>query len=116
MYNTLKIEMCIAAIILLIIIIACLKRNHMSVKYSMAWLLIPVVFLLMAIFADPLARFAKWIGFELLSNFIFFIVLALVLILCLVLTIIVTKQKNQIVNLTQEISILKKNINHGKKK
>ena len=108
MYNSLQIEMVIAAIILLIIIIACLKRSHMSIKYSLAWLLIPIAFILMAIFADPLAAFAKWLGFELLSNFVFFIALALVLMLCFVLTVIVTRQKNQIVELTQELSILKK--------
>ena len=105
---SLRLFLIIAALVLLVVIIACLKRSHMSVKYSLAWLLLPVIFILMAIFMDPLAAFANWLGFDLLSNFIFFIILSLLLLLCFILTIIVTNQKSRIVELTQELSILKK--------
>ena len=103
----LQIEMTIAAIILLIIIVLFLKKNSMSVKNSVAWLLLPVVFIIIAIFPEPLTHFANWLGFETLSNFIFVVIIALLLIICFFLTVSVSRQQNQITRLNQEISILK---------
>lgn len=110
--NTLQIEMAIAAAILLIIIITGIVRGRLSVRNSIAWLLLPVAFIIIAIFPTPLETFAKWLGFETLSNFIFLVIIALLILICFFLTISNSKQQNQITKLNQEISILK----HDKKK
>ena len=106
--------MTIAAIILLIIITICLKKNSMSIKSSIAWLLLPIVFIVIAIFPEPLASFANWLGFETLSNFIFLIVIALLIVICFFLTINLSKQQTKITKLIQELSILKDKINDKK--
>ena len=106
--TSIQIEMTIAAIILFIIIIICLRRNSMSIKSSIIWLLLPVVFALIAIFPDPLTKLAHWLGFETLANFIFLVAIALLIILCFSLTLAVNKQQQTITKLIQEISILKK--------
>ncbi|MBR2753958.1 DUF2304 domain-containing protein [Candidatus Saccharibacteria bacterium] len=105
--TNLQIEMSIATILLLIIIASSLKRNTISIKSSIAWLLLPIVFLIIAIFPSPLESLANWLGFETLSNFIFVIIIALLLILNFSLTITTSKQQNQITKLIQEVSILK---------
>lgn len=105
--TNIQIEMSIAAILLLIIIIILLKRNTISIKSSIAWLLLPIVFLLIAIFPEPLATLSNWLGFEALSNFIFLIAIALLIILCFFLTITISHQQTQITKLIQEVSILK---------
>ena len=105
--NNIQIEMSISAILLFIIIIVLLKKNTISIKSSIAWLLLPVVFLLIAIFPEPLTVFSNWLGFETLSNFIFLIAIALLIILCFFLTIIISNQQIQITKLIQEVSILK---------
>lgn len=102
-----QIEMSVAAVILLLIIILSLKRNTISVKSSIAWMLLPIVFLLIAIFPAPLDSLSRWLGFENFSNFIFLIVIALLIILCFFLTITTSRQQNQINKLIQEISLLK---------
>ncbi len=102
-----QIEMSIAAILLLFLIIFSLKRNTISIKSSVAWLLLPVVFLIIAIFPGPIASLASWLGFETLSNFIFLIIIGLLIILSFFLTIIISHQQTQITKLIQEISILK---------
>lgn len=105
--TNLQIEMSIATIILLIIIVFSLKRNTISIKNSIVWLLLPIIFLIIAIFPNPLEAFANWLGFETLSNFIFVIIIALLLILNFSLTITTSKQQRQITKLIQEVSILK---------
>lgn len=102
-----QIEMSIAAILLLSLIIFSLKKNSISIKSSVAWLLLPIVFLIIAIFPGPIASFASWLGFETLSNFIFLIIIGLLIILSFFLTIIISHQQTQITKLIQEISILK---------
>lgn len=105
--TNLQIEMTIAAIILLVLIIICLKKNTLSVKSSIAWLLLPIVFIIIAIFPDPIATFATWLGFETLSNFIFLVVIALLILLCFFLTITISRQQSTITKLIQDVSILK---------
>lgn len=110
--TSIQIEISIAALILLILIFFSLRRNSMSIKSSIAWLLLPLAFILIAIFPEPLEQLAHTLGFETLSNFIFVIIIALLLIICFFLTATVSRQGNQITKLIQEISILK----HSKSK
>lgn len=106
--TNIQIEMAISAIILFIIIIICLVRNSVSIKNSIAWLILPIVFVLIAIFPEPLTTFAHWLGFETLANFIFLITIALLIVLCFFLTLTVSKQQQKITKLIQELSIIKK--------
>lgn len=108
--------MSIAAILLLVLIIISLKKNSISVKSSVAWLLLPVIFFIIAIFPDPIATLASWLGFETLSNFIFLIIIGLLIILVFFLTVTVSRQQNQITRLIQETSILKHQEKNGKNK
>lgn len=115
--TNLQIEITIAAFLLLIFIFLHLRKNTMSIRISISWLLLPVAFIIIAIFPEPLTDFAHWLGFETLSNFIFVIVIALLLILCFSLTTTVSRQNNQIIKIIQEISIIKhKNIKNEKTK
>jgi hypothetical protein len=80
----------------------------MSIKSSITWLILPIIFVIIAIFPEPLTKFAHWLGFETLANFIFLITIALLIVLCFFLTLAVSKQQQKITKLIQELSILKK--------
>lgn len=110
--TSIQIEVSIAALVLLFLILFSLRRNSMSIKGSITWLLLPLLFIVVAIFPDPLEQFAHILGFETLSNFIFVIIIALLLIICFFLTATISRQGNQITKLIQELSILK----HGESK
>ena len=112
--TNLQIEMTIAALVLLVFII-CLRRNSMAIKNSVAWLFLPIIFIVVAIFPEPLTALANWLGFETLSNFIFLITIALLILICFFLTISVSKQQSQITKLIQELSILKHDQNKKSK-
>ncbi|MBO7131837.1 DUF2304 domain-containing protein [Candidatus Saccharibacteria bacterium] len=105
--TNLQIEMAAAAFVLLLFIVICLKKNSLSIKNSVAWLLLPIVFIIIAIFPEPLTAFAHWLGFETLANFIFLVIIALLILICFFLSISNSKQQNQITKLNQELSLLK---------
>ena len=105
--TNIQIEMIVATLVLLVLIMFYLKRSSLSVKNSVAWLLLPITFLIICIFPNPIDAISKWLGFETLSNFIFVILIALLIIVTFSLTITVSKQQEQIVKLIQELSILK---------
>ena len=106
--NKLQIEMTLAALVLLFLILFALKRSHMSIKISLAWLLLPIIFIIIAIFPDPFANFASWLGFETLANFLFVVIIAAMLIVIFALTLSLSHQQAKITKLAQEISLLKK--------
>ena len=108
--NKLQIEMALAALALLLIIFFSLNRNSSSIKNSAAWLLLPIAFFLIAVFPDPVAAFANFLGFEMLSNFIFLLVIALLIVICFFLTISNSRQQKQITKLNQELSIIKQKL------
>ena len=108
--------MAVAAIVLFILIIISLKKNSFSIKSSVAWLLLPIICLIVAIFPEPLAALASWLGFETLSNFIFLVMIGSLIILCFFLTVTISHQQSKITKLIQEVSLLKKEstIKNGK--
>ena len=110
--TNIQIEMTIATIILFILIIFSVRKNSMSVKSSIAWLLLPIVFLLIAIFPESIAKVSDFLGFETLANFI---AIALLIILTFFHTITISKQQTEITKLIQEIAILKKGKNEKQK-
>ena len=114
--TSLQIEMTVAAIILFILIAIFLKKNSMSIKSSVAWLLLPIIFLIIAIFPDPLAHLSAWLGFETFSNFLFLVIIGALVVICFFLTISLSKQQTKITKLIQELSILKEKVNGKKQK
>lgn len=112
----LQIEMIIASLFFFLLIIICLRRNSMSIKNSIAWLLLPIAFLLVAIFPSPIEDLSRTLGFETLSNFIFLIIIGLLIVICFFLTIVISQQQVKITKLIQEISIIKKAKNDKKTK
>lgn len=114
--SKLQIELLVAAVISLFVILFFLKKNRINVKYTVMWLLLPIIFILMLIFPNGIDGLSKFLGFELASNFVFFITLAVVILFCFGLTIIVSKQKKQITKLIQEIAILRREFDEKQKK
>lgn len=113
----LQLEMSLAAAFTFIIILIFLKKNSLSVKNSIAWLLLPLACLLIAIFPDPLAKFSGWLGFQAPSNFFFVILIGILFLICFFLTISISHQQAKINKLIQEMSILKqKDTKNDKKK
>ena len=108
---TLKISS-IAFILLVLIAINCLVvKDKISVKYSLVWSIPCLILLLFILIPGLLVWITNSLGFQTASNMIFAALIGLLLLISLSLTVIVSKQKNQIRLLIQEISLLKGNKN-----
>lgn len=111
----LRVILFVFSIFLLVITTYVLKRGRIPEKYSLLWYFISLVIFILAIFPDFFTFIAKQLGFQVMSNLIIGIILALLLFLTMSLTIIAAGQKKKTTLLIQEISILKEKLNYEKK-
>ena len=106
---SLKLKICILLFSLLLFIITSylLKKEKISVKYSLVWYFISLILIIVALMPFVMNFIQKIIGFDSMSNMIIGIILCLLVFCNLALTIIVSGQKQKINLLIQEVSILK---------
>lgn len=88
------------------------KEHKITVKYSIIWYGCLFLISLAIIFPKSLLFFSNIFGIQVVSNLFFALIIAFFMVILLSLTIIVSKQKEQIKLLIQEVSIINsKNIN-----
>ena len=87
-------------------VIELVRREKLTFKYAFGWMLISGVGLFFAIFDELLFKIAYALGFQLPSNFIFFILLVFFVFLSLFLTIFLCQQNNRNDTIAQKIGIL----------
>lgn len=114
MSKALIISLIIFSLIWFIIILRCIRKETISIRYSLVWFLMALTILFVGVFPKLMELISELFGFTTISNLVIGIILTLLMLITLVLTQIVTKQKYQIKLLTQEISILKKEIKNEK--
>lgn len=95
---------------ILLIIIYLLRKRKIPIKYALVWLTAILLMLLVVLLPDLMYAVAKFIGFELLSNMLLCIFIAILLFITLILTVMASNQKKKITLLIQEVSILKKEV------
>ncbi|HNX69516.1 MAG TPA: DUF2304 domain-containing protein [Candidatus Omnitrophota bacterium] len=92
--------------LILIFVLDLIRRQKMTFKYALSWLVSSLLVLVFAIREDWVRALATWAGFILTSNFIFFLVMLFVLFLSLLLTIYMNEQNSRTEALTQAIAKL----------
>ena len=104
-------ELKLSSIIFLLIIIAfvfyLVRREKISVKYSLVWTIPCVVLLIFILVPGFLTWTTNTLGFQTASNMVLSLLIGLLLMITIALTVIVSKQKEQIRLLIQEVSLLK---------
>ena len=101
---------------LLFVITMFVKRNKISIKYSLIWYVICIFLILLTIFPNFLGFVTNLLKIKVASNMIFALMLVGLFVINISLTIIVSEQKEQIRNIIQELSLLKKKVNEKDKK
>ena len=108
MHTTLRVALIIYALSLFAIIIHLLKKDRLPENYATLWFAFSIIILLVGIVPEFLTIISKALGFEVLSNFIIGILIALLTIMCIALNVMIASQKKKITFLIQELSMLKK--------
>ena len=87
-------------------VIELVRREKLTFKYALSWLVISAAALFFAVFDRLLFKIAYACGFELPSNFIFFSLLVFFVLVSLFLTIFLCEQNNRNDTIAQKIGIL----------
>ena len=112
--GNLRLVVIIFILFLFLLIVYLLRKRKLSTKYAIVWFLAIIVMLLTVLLPDVMKYIANLIGFELLSNMLLCIFIAILLFITLALTIMVSSNKRKITILIEEISILKKELEDKK--
>lgn len=104
------------SVLFLIAVLRLVSRGKLLLKYSLLWLALGVVALIVSIFPGVAGAISHALGFGLTSNFVFFVALALLAAICMTLTVIVSWQSRDIRSLVQQMALLKKELEDERKK
>ena len=112
--GNLRLVVIVFILFLFLLIVYLLRKRKLSTKYAIVWFLAIIVMLLTVLLPDVMKYIANLIGFELLSNMLLCIFIAILLFITLALTIVVSSNKRRITLLIEEVSILKKELEDKK--
>lgn len=113
--SVLSIVMLVASIFFLYLVIRNINKNNILFEQAFMWIVISLVLIVISIFDVIPGYFARLLGFELTSNFYFRQLFFLVSDRFLQ-TMTLSKQKEQIKHLVQELSILKSHVEEKEEK
>jgi len=110
----LKIMVILFSVLLTVLLVYLLKKKKIPVKYALVWLFTAFIILIVTFIPNLMEQLANILGFELLSNMLLCLFIAILLFITLVLTVMISNQKRKVVLLIQEVSILKKELEDKK--
>ncbi len=82
-----------------------MKTKKVDVKYTMPWLLLDFVMLIMAIFPDILVILRNILGIQTVSNAVFFAALLFLLAIVYIMSRTISRLNNEIRELAQRIAL-----------
>ena len=110
MSNSLIITVIIFALVLGFSVLYLLLKNRIPVKYALVWLFSTIFIIIIALIPNLMEKLAKLLGFELLSNMVLCLFIAILMFLTLILTVMMAGQKKKTTLLIQELSLLKSEV------
>lgn len=116
MPNSLKIFLIISILIFIFHVLNNVKKNKLSIRNSIVWLVMSVAVIICVFQVKNLTELAHLVGIKTLSNLIFFLGFIFLIYVVFDLTRIVSMQNKKIITLTQELGILRKEIENDKEK
>lgn len=116
MSKTLSILLIISMIFFFIYVLFQIKKNKLTVKNALIWLIMAVSIILCVLSIEHIKVIAQIAGIEKASNMIFFMGFIFLIFTCFNLSQSVSVQNRKIVILTQELALLRKEYENERKK
>ncbi len=92
------------------------RRERLTFKYALGWMFLSCLAVFFAVFDNVLFVLARWFGFTLTSNFIFFTLLCFFVFLSLLLTTFLCQQNTRNDIMAQKLGILEMELMQLKEK
>lgn len=106
----LQVSLIVGVMLYFVIIFYFLKKNMLSLKYSLLWLASGFIMFILAIFPMLMEILIKFLGIYSVTNGLFALSLFLILIILMSLTAILSKMKAQNKQLVQSCALLEKRV------
>lgn len=110
MSDTLRIVLIVGLLLYFFVVFRLLKKKRMKLKYTLLWILMGAVMLVLLIFPDLLEKASRLLGIVDAMNGLFTFAIAFLVLLTLVLTSIVSTQSEKIKSLVQSNALLEKRV------
>lgn len=106
MTDNLRFTLLVVVLSLMVMVLTELKKKSIMTKYALLWILSSIAMLISICFPILLEEVSIFLGFEKTSNMIFLIGFFILFCIVFGLTMIISKQKKEIIALIQQVSIL----------
>ena len=90
-------------------------KRKISLQHSLMWFIYVILMVLSLALPGITEGLSEFLGFEVESNMIFFFGFAIIIVICFNMTKLISKEKEKVVILTQEIAILKHELRKSEK-
>lgn len=107
---TLRVLLIVFALLLFVVTTRLIAKGRLQIKYSLLWMLLSLVVLLVAVFPHIVYALAYACGFRTPSNFALVVGVVLLLGISMMLSVIVSWQARTIRSLVQSVALLKHDI------
>ena len=101
----LRVFLVLSAAVVLAVIVRRLKKSQIQVMDSIFWLLFSFSFVILAVFPQVASFFARLLGFQAASNFVFLYVIAILVLRDFSMTMKYAKLRDKLDQLVQEIAL-----------
>ena len=108
--GTLRVVLIVAIIVYFIMILIFLKNKTLELRYTLLWMFAGMMLAVLVIWPELLGRLVRLVGIQSNMNGLFIMAIAFIVMIMMSLTSIVSRQKNKIRHLIQEIAILEKRV------
>ena len=112
---SIKLLAVILSVTIFLFVVELVRRERLTFKYALGWLLASFLAVFFSIFERFLFRLSALIGFELPSNFIFFVMICIFVLLSLLLTVFLCQQNSRNDKMAQKIAMLEFELKEFKK-
>jgi hypothetical protein len=121
---TLRVVLILVSLLAFIYIVGKIRNSKMQIEYTLFWIILSIMMMVMAIFPQILYWLTGKLGFMSTSNLVYLIIIGILLLKVFMMTIEVSALEQKVQNLVQELALNEKQhkedkaevIEQGKKK
>ncbi len=106
----------IFAAVLTILVSILVAKGKIPIKYSLLWYAFAILILLTGLIPDFFGMLGRLIGFNIMSDLVVGLILVVLIFLNIALTVMIASQRRRINLVSQEVALLKKEIEDAKRK
>jgi len=110
MSSNLRLGLLLASIVAFSFVLFFVTNKKLNIKYSIVWILWALFSLVLAVFPEIFYEFSHLVGIEMPVNAVFLIMIGLLYGLTFYVFIMISRHNNEIIKLTYEVSLLKKEL------